>query len=87
MIKLTGDYIFPNHENLTFKDPTIIVDNKVKQVDPNTMTIEVNAYIERTGSISGRYYLEINPVPVLNLNYDSGELLQRVEDRLADFKI
>lgn len=87
MINLKGIYKFNNFPELEFTDPTITVDNKVKEIDPENMTIHVDAYIERTGDIKGRYYIDINPVPVSNLNYDGGELIQRVTERLADFKI
>jgi hypothetical protein len=87
MINTEGKYKFPNFKDLEFTDPTITVDNKVMEVNPETMTIHVNAYIERDGGdIKGRYYIDINPVPVQNLNYDGGELLQRIIERLNDFK-
>jgi len=79
-------YRFPNFPNLEFTDPTITVDEKVSRLDPQSMTIEVNAYIERTGDIKGRYYLDINPIPVQDLNYNYDELVARVNERLKDFE-
>jgi len=86
-IQTTKQYKFPNQTDIIFTDPELIISPKVRNVDPETMTIEVDIFIEMEGSAKGRFWIDINPVPVQNLNYDGGELVDRILERLDDFKI
>ena len=88
-MKLEGEYKFPNQGDTIFKDPEITIDPIVRNVDPLTMTIHVDIYIPMEGSAKGRYYIDINPVPVNDLNYDVNkpqELIDRIVDRSKYFK-
>lgn len=88
MIELKGTYKFPDQENKDFINPIIGIEEIVEKINPNDMTIDVSAYVISSDNINGqRFYFNMNPVKVNNLNYDGGELLQRVEERLEDFKI
>jgi hypothetical protein len=88
MIKLEGKYKFPNFKTLEFYNPQVSVENKVLEVNPETMTINVSTWVEIADNfVRGRFYVDINPVPVKNLHYNGGELIQRVTERLNDFKI
>lgn len=80
-------YKFKNHPDVTFTNPDLIISPKVRNVDPETMTIDVDIFIEMEGSAKGRYWIDINPVPVNNLNYDGSELIQRINERLKDFEV
>jgi len=88
MINLIGTYKFPNFETLEFDNPQVSVENKVFEVDPEAMTIHVRVFIDSADNfVRGRFYIDINPVKVNNLDYNSGELIERVKERLNDFKI
>jgi len=90
MTKLKGEYKFPNQGDTIFKDPEIIIDPIIRNSDPDKMTIHVDVYVPMEGSAQGRFYIDINPVPVNNLNYDTSkpqELIDRIVDRSKDFLI
>lgn len=86
-MQIIGTYKFPNQTDIEFTDPTIEIIPIVNQVNPESMTISVEVYIPMEGSAKGKWYIDINPVPVLNLDYNGGELVTRILDRLEDFKI
>jgi hypothetical protein len=84
---IQGQYKFPNQSDVTFENPTLDISQVVRNVNPIDMTIGVDIYIPMEGSANGRFWVDINPVPVQNLNYDGGELVDRILERLEDFKI
>jgi hypothetical protein len=86
-MQITGQYKFPNQSDVTFENPTLDISQVVRNVNPIDMTIDVDIYIPMEGSANGRFWVDINPVPVQNLNYDGGELVDRILERLEDFKI
>lgn len=91
MINLKGTYIFPNYKNIEFVDPKINIKEVVipQRVinDPDVKEIDVKCFIVANKQLKGTFYIDVNPVKVVNLNYDGGELIQRVTERLKDFKI
>jgi hypothetical protein len=86
-MQITGQYKFPNHSDVTFENPTIEIGQSVRIENPDDLEIFVDIYIPMEGSANGRFWVDINPVPVKNLNYDGGELVDRILERLEDFKI
>lgn len=86
-MKIIGTYKFPNHTDITFEDPTLEITPIVRNVNPETMTIDVDVFIPMEGSATGKFWIDINPVPVKNLDYNSSELVSRITERLEDFKI
>jgi hypothetical protein len=86
-MQILGTYQFPNQTDITFTDPTIEIIPIVNQVNPEAMTINVSVFIPMEGSANGKFYVDINPVPVVNLDYNGGELVTRILERLEDFKI
>jgi hypothetical protein len=86
-MNIEGTYKFPNQTDITFTDPTIEISPIVRSVNPEGMTINVEVYIPMEGSAKGKFYVDINPVPVVNLDYNEGELVTRILTRFEDFKI
>ena len=86
-MNLTGTYIFPNHPELEFNNPSIVIGQGVEVKDPSALEIYVTVNIPVDETVKGEYYIDINPVPVNNLDYNPGELVDRVLERIEDFKI
>ncbi len=86
-MNLTGTYIFPNYPDLEFINPTIVIRQSIEVKDPADLEIYVNVTIPVDETVKGEYYIDINPVPVNNLDYNAGELVDRVLQRIEDFKI
>ena len=82
-----GTYQFPNQTDTTFTDPDVEISPIVNKVDPEGMTINVNTYIPMEGSAKGKFFVDINPVPVKNLDYNAEQLIDRIVTRMEDFKI
>jgi hypothetical protein len=86
-MKLTDTYKFPEqYPNAEFVNPTLDVLPIVERVDPINMTIHVQIRFEVDG-VNGNFAPNINPVPVNNLDYNGTELVDRILERLEDFKI
>ena len=82
-----GTYRFPNQTDIEFVDPTIEISPIVNNVNPIDMTIDVETFIAMEGSAKGKFFVNINPVPVDNLDYNAGQLVERITTRLEDFKV
>jgi hypothetical protein len=85
-MQLTGTYAFPNHPDLEFVNPNVDISPEVLIKDPDSLEIYVHITIPVDGMVRGSYYIDINPVPVFNLTYDTGDLVDRIMDRVVDFK-
>ena len=70
-------YKFKNHE-LLMTDPTII-SAFVNGLYPNELEIDVLVKFSTPNSESA---VQLMGVPVLNLNYDANELIERINDYL-----
>lgn len=68
--------------NIEIVDPTISIDPIVNQVDPIKMTISANIFLQTT---TAKFGLILNDIAVIDLNYNSQQLEQRVLERLNDF--
>lgn len=88
MIELENTYTFPEQwMGVNFANPSMGVVPIVNAVNPVAMTINVEIWFEVEGEVSGKFWPDINPVPVNNLDYNGGELVARIIDRLNDFKV
>jgi hypothetical protein len=86
-MKIKGTYKFRNWD-LEFTDFDVEINPIVSNVNPIDKTIDVQIIIKVDNeNVKGTFAPDINPVPVENLNYDEGTLVQRIIDRLNDFKI
>lgn len=85
-MNLTGTYKFPNFPDLDFVDPTIIINDGVEVKDPSALEVYVKVFIPVDETVRGQYYVDVNPVPVHNLDYNAQELVDRVLERMEDFK-
>lgn len=70
--------------NVEIIDPTVTVNPIVKEINPVLMTITVDVTLT---TVSTTFGIELKDVKVLNLNYDSDSLTDRVMERLADFEV
>jgi len=84
-MQLTGTYIFTSDfGDNEYTNPTLEVTPKVYEVDPSSMTINVEIKLIGTDY---KVSPNINPVSVNNLDYNAGELVDRIIERLEEFKI
>ena len=87
-MQIIGTYQFPKQTDIIFTDPFIDIRPSVQVKDPEDLQIFVEVYIPLVGNVSGpARYIDINPVPVENLDYNQGELVARILTRLEDFKV
>ena len=70
--------------NVEIIDPTVTVNPIVKEINPVLMTITVDVTLT---TVSTTFGIELKDVKVLNLNYDSDSLTDRVLERLKDFEV
>jgi hypothetical protein len=85
---IKGDFQFTEQwGDVVFTDINVDINPVVSQVNPVDMTINVQLTFTVNGNIKGSFAPDINPVPVKDLNYNAGELKDRIIDRLQDFKI
>jgi hypothetical protein len=85
---IKGDFQFEKQwPGITFTDINVDINPIVSQINPEDMTINVDLTFTVEGGLSGSFAPDINPVPVNDLNYDGGQLVIRVLERLEDFKV
>ena len=85
---IKGDFQFTEQwGDVVFTDINVDINPVVSQVNPVDMTINVQLTFTVNGNVKGSFSPDINPVPVKDLNYNAGELKDRIIDRLQDFKI
>ena len=70
--------------NVEITDPTVTINPIVREINPVLMTITVDLTLTTP---STKFGVELDNVAVLNLNYDSDSLTDRVMERLADFEV
>lgn len=87
MRQLTGVYKFEQFTNseglIELTDPILEVDPVVKNVNPINNTISAKIYLIVE---NGRYSVLLTNIAVVDLNYNADELLDRVVEKLNEFK-
>jgi len=69
--------------NIIIVDPVITIKPKVREVDPESMTISVDVVLTTPNGTN--FVKALDNVAVANLNYDSTTLEERVMTKLEEF--